>query len=122
MTPMVEKNRIVRIKRLAFMQAVALELVDTNVDPPRPDVHIRLSTAEFALIAACYETMKHQRDVVLMERDPNVYDFAHHSQTIEPSNSMTFEQWFASVDESHDPATRRVCQLAWIAAKRSDRL
>jgi len=74
MTPMVEKHRIVRIKRLAFMQAVALELVDTNLDPPRPDVHIRLSTAEFALIAACYETMKHQRDVVLMERDPNVYD------------------------------------------------
>jgi hypothetical protein len=122
-TPLVEKpHRVVYVRR-GGRDGYPFEIALTAASNTAR-VELGLTGPELRAIAGCYHYMEYNRALVTAVEDPNVYETDTPQGTDkapipEPSNGMTFEQWFDSSDLSHDPATRHDCQLAWIAAKRS---
>ena len=80
MSPIVEpkRHRVIRVtRRLGFdargeFSQFSIELVSDF--HPADTAQVTVTESEFASISACYESMKYQRDMIQIERDPNVYE------------------------------------------------
>jgi hypothetical protein len=79
MSPIVEKpHRVIRVTRrysgepwLGNNREFSIELISET--HPTDTVQVHVTAEEFASLAGCYESMKYQRDMRQIERDPNLY-------------------------------------------------